>query len=46
MIGNVLMNALIGIEENNGIAYSLKEIGANDYDFITEDNKDYFVVVR
>ena len=45
-IGNVLMNALIGNEENNGIAYSLKEIGAKDYDFITEDNKDYFVVDR
>lgn len=43
-VGNVLMNALIGNEENNGIAYSLKEIGARSYDFISEDNKDYFVV--
>ena len=45
-IGDTLMNALVGNEENNGIAYSLKAIGAKDYDFITENNKDYFVVDR
>lgn len=45
-VGNILMDALIGNEESNGIAYSLKEIGAKDYDFITIDNVDYFVVDR
>ena len=45
-IGETLMNALVGNEENNGIAYTLKEIGAKDYDFISEDGKDYFVVDR
>ena len=32
-----LSSALIGDENNNGLAYSLKEIGATDYNFITID---------
>ena len=40
---NVMMNALIGNEENNGLAYSLKKIGAKDYTFFV-DGAEYFAV--
>lgn len=43
-MGDVIVGALIGTEENPGFAYSLKEYGASDYTFETENDLDYFVV--
>ncbi len=45
-IGSAIANALIGNEANNGLAYSLQEIGATDYEFIEESGVGYFRVVR
>ncbi len=43
-VGQTIMNALIGNEENNGLAYGLKDVGAQDYHFVTKNNADYFVI--
>ncbi len=45
-VGTTIMNALIGNEENDGLAYGLKDFGATDYLFKTENNEDYFVIKR
>ena len=45
-IGNAIVGSLIGDEEQNGLAYSLKQYGAKDYRFILENDVDYFVVER
>ena len=45
-IGNAILGSLIGSEEQNGLAYSLKQYGAKDYKFILENDVDYFVVER
>lgn len=45
-IGEALIGSLIGVEGQNGLAYSLREIGAEDYSFITEDGCGYFAVLR
>ena len=45
-VGNAIANALIGNETNNGLAYSLKEIGATDYEFSEETGIYYFSVLR
>lgn len=45
-MGGAIANALIGDEQNNGIAYSLQEIGATDYAFVQENGVDYFSVLR
>lgn len=45
-IGNTILGSLIGSEEQNGLAYSLKQYGAKDYRFILENDVDYFVVER
>lgn len=45
-IGNAILGSLIGNEEQNGLAYSLKQYGAKDYRFILENDVDYFVVER
>ena len=45
-VGTVITNALIGNAENNGLAYSLREIGATDYEFIEEGGVGYFRVIR
>ena len=45
-IGSVVANALIGNEENNGLAYSLKSIGATDYEFSEDGENAYFSVLR
>lgn len=45
-IGNAILGSLIGSEEQNGLAYSLKQYGAKDYRFILENDVDYFVVER
>ena len=43
-ISNEILYNLIGDEEHNGLAYSLKNVGAKDYTFSTISNVDYFVV--
>lgn len=43
-IGKTAMDALVGNETNNGFAYSLKPIGATDYNFETDVENNYFVV--
>jgi hypothetical protein len=45
-VGGAIANALIGNETNNGLAYSLKEIGATDYEFSEETSIYYFSVLR
>lgn len=45
-IGNAILGSLIGNEEQNGLAYSLKQYGAKDYKFVLENDVDYFVVER
>lgn len=45
-IGNTLIDALVGGEEQNGLAYSLKEIGAKDCTFIIDGKIEYFAVER
>lgn len=45
-VGQTIMDALVGNEGKNGLAYGLKEIGATDYAFVTEDGEDYFAVLR
>lgn len=45
-IGTAIANALIGNEENNGLAYSLKDIGATDYEFVEDGGNYYFYVLR
>ena len=45
-IGNAILGSLIGSEEQNGLAYSLKQYGAKDYKFVLENDFDYFVVER
>lgn len=45
-IGTTLLESLIGSESQNGLAYSLKDIGAKDYAFLTESGEDYFAVMR
>lgn len=41
-IGNAILGSLIGSEEQNGLAYSLKQYGAKDYRFILENNQHHF----
>ncbi len=45
-IGNMLLEILVGNETQTGIAYSLKEIGAEGYTFRADGNGEYFVVLR
>ncbi len=45
-IGTALADALIGNESERGLASSLKDLGATDYDFVTKGGTTYFVVVR
>ena len=44
-LGKLFIDALIGNENNpNGFAYSLKAIGASDFDFDTDGTNNYYVV--
>lgn len=43
-IGTIAADVLIGNEENNGFAYSLKQIGKTDFNFKTLDGVDHFVI--
>lgn len=45
-IGNAVMDAMVGNEEEKGFAYSLKDIGATDYEFLSENGVEYFAVLR
>lgn len=45
-IGNTVLSSLIGSESQNGLAYSLKNIGATGYTFTTENGVNYFEVLR
>lgn len=45
-IGNTVLSSLIGSETQNGLAYSLKNIGASGYTFKSEDGVNYFEVLR
>ena len=44
MIAKPFVNALIGNEENNGFAYSLKGLDVKDYDFVVVDEINYYVL--
>lgn len=45
MVGEQFANLLIGNESNTGgFAYSLKDLGANDYSFLNKDGVNYFVI--
>ena len=43
-VGTMAVNALIGTEESNGFAYSLKAIGATAFKFETASDADRFIV--
>ena len=45
-VGTVITNALIGNDDNNGLAYALRGIGATDYAFSQEGETAYFSVLR
>ncbi len=44
MVGDAIVGSLIGSEEQTGFAYSLKDFGASDYTFQSDDSGNYFVV--
>lgn len=43
-ISTPFINAIIGNSESNGFAYSLKSLGAKDYNFVMESDTVYFVI--
>lgn len=43
-VGETVVGALIGKEENPGFAYALRNKGASDFKFVEESGVDYFVV--
>lgn len=45
-IGTTLMHALVGNGANKGLAYSLKEYGAKDFNFVQHGSDIYFEVQR
>ncbi len=45
-IGSTLMGALVGGENARGLAYSLKDIGATDFEFVDKSSGIYFTVQR
>lgn len=46
LIGNTICDALIGNENNQGLAYNLKDYGAKDFKFVKENDNAYFVIER
>lgn len=46
IIGENFVNALIGNSENTGFAYTLSEIGANDFAFVNVSDEIKFVIQR
>ena len=45
IIADSFVNTLIGNENISGMAYSLKNVGATDFDFINKDNQINYVIV-
>ena len=45
-IGRAICSSLIGDETNEGLAYRLKNYGAKDFRFVTENDTNYFEVYR
>ena len=45
-IGENFVNALVGNSENTGFAYTLSEIGANDFAFVNVSDEIKFVIQR
>ena len=45
-IADAVMDALVGSEDTRGLAYSLREIGAKDFNFIEQDGNWCFAVER
>lgn len=45
-VGKALIGSLVGSETQRGLAYSLKDIGARDFEFQTRNGEIYFVVTR
>lgn len=43
-IAKPLIDGMIGNEENKGLAYSLKNVGAKDYNFAIDGEQVYFVI--
>ena len=46
LIGHTICDALIGNENNQGLAYNLKDYGAKDFKFVKENDNAYFVIER
>ncbi len=46
LIGSTIVDGLIGTEENKGLAYSLKDVGATDYNFVSKNDEILFRVER
>ena len=44
IIGENFVNGLIGNEQNKGFAYTLKDIGASDFEFVNKDDEIKFVI--
>lgn len=44
IICDIFVDSLIGNNTNDGLAYSLKDIGAKDYTFLTRDDNNYFAI--
>lgn len=44
--GKMIVDMLIGTEENTGIAYALKDRGATDFSFETDGVNNYFVIEK
>ena len=46
LIGQTIMDAMVGNEDKHGVAYSLSTVGATDFNFVYHDGDDYFEIVR
>ena len=44
-IGDIFVDSLIGNENNDGLAYSLKGKGVKDYTFTSHDDNNYFAII-
>lgn len=45
-LGGSFANAMIGNSETNGFAYSLRDLGATDFDFEKIGDEIYFVIKK
>ncbi|MBQ9781935.1 MAG: hypothetical protein IJW26_01970, partial [Clostridia bacterium] len=44
LVGDVFVNALIGNEENDGLSYRLKPLGAKTFAFTTDGTNNYYSI--